>query len=149
MKTTIRALVLLVAITLAIGFGTMGAWAAITTTSVPTVSRLGEGFLHHEDTSAANTAITLTVPAQTYARTLRSISAVCSASATVTVTSKIVRTITSGTADILLADISISAGTSGAQYVEIPLLPADTVEVTIPAAGAAITCSPMVVEARQ
>lgn len=124
-----------------------GLWAARTETRSESNSGQGTGTIDYEDTSAANTAITLTTTAKTYARTLRSIQAVCSASATVTVTSKITRTITSGAVDILLPDISISASTSGGQYVEIPLLPADVVAVTVPAAGAGITCSPMVIEA--
>ena len=114
-----------------------------------TTVRLDRGITYHEDTSAADSEVILTVPAQSFPRRLRSIEVGCSASATVTVTSKITRTIASGAVDILLPDISIAAATSGAQYVDIILIPTDVVVVTVPAAGGVITCSPIVVEERQ
>lgn len=119
--------------------------AAVTETSARGVVR-GHRIYLSEDTSAANAAIILTTKAGNRARALRCIQVVCSASATVTITSKITRTITSGAVDILLPDITITASTSGALYVEIHLMPTDVVAVTVPAAGAGITCSPMVIE---
>jgi len=127
----------------------LASWPAIaakTETKVSMYSMQGGHLLISEDTSAANTELVMTIPARDFARRLMAVQAVCSASASITVTQKIIRTITSGTADMLLPDIPLTATTSGAMYSEIHLRDTDTYELTIPAGGGGITCSGIVTE---
>ena len=122
------------------------AFAVRTETKANLDSMTGQQTILSEDTSAANAELILTVPARDYARRLMSVQIICSASTTITVTQKITRTITSGTVDALLPDIPLTATTSGAMYSDIFLNDADTVTVTVPAAGGGITCSALVTE---
>lgn len=112
--------------------------AALTTTTI-------HPFVINEDTSGTNAILNLTASANDRPRTLRSISVVCSGTATITVTANIDRIITSGIEVILLPDIPLTATTSGALFVVIELLPTDVVDVSVPAV-AAETCSAIVIE---
>ena len=148
-KTRVTARWLVSAILLCIAVSASPLHAALTETPHTSLSGSGPGDTEYEDTSAANTQLVLTTTAKDYGRELRSVSVVCSASATVTTTLSITRTITSGSVSILLPDVPLTATTSGALYASIPLSPADVVVVTVPAAGGVITCSAVVWEAKK
>lgn len=121
--------------------------SAIMTETVHTrFSRTGESIRLYEDTGVNNSQLILTTIAKDFARKLMAINIVCTNPATLTVESEINRTITSGVVDVLLPNIRMVSTTSGGMYTSIYLLPADTVTVTIPAAGAGINCSAMVIE---
>ena len=116
--------------------------AALTTTTI-------HPFTLDEDTGVDNTELTLSVATSDLPRRLLSISTVCDASTTITVAANIDRTLPSGVVVILLPSVTITATTSGALYVDIPLLPTDVVDVTVPAAGAGILCSVAVITERR
>lgn len=125
-------------------------WSALTEARYSWISGLGEHILLYEDTSAANTQLDVTTTAKAYARRLRSITVECSASASITVTAEIDRAqIGAGTLDVSLPNITITSATSGAQYLDLVLAPDDTVSVTVPAAGAGVTCTAQVLEQAQ
>jgi hypothetical protein len=106
----------------------------------------------HDDESVANTQVVVTSTAQTYSRYLREISVVCSASTTITVTVVATRSkAAGGTVDVDLPDIAITTDTNAAAYWDpgLALVPLDIIVVTVPAAGAGITCYARTVESAQ
>ncbi len=111
------------------------------------ISGLGMHLLQYDETSAANTALTMTTTTKAYGRTLRSVSVSCSASVTLTVTGKIVRRLVdASTKDVALPALSLSAVASAGAAHEFYLMPLDVVAVTVPAGGVGVTCTAHVVE---
>lgn len=123
--------------------GALPAGAALTETPHFGVGGAGPVATEYKDTSAANAQVVLTTTAKTYARVLSAVHVSCSASTTITPTQSIVR---ASEPDVLLPNIPLTATTSGAMYSSIYLMPTDTVAVTVPAAGAGITCTAAVIE---
>jgi len=122
-------------------------YAAMVESSSTAISGAGPTVLLYEDTSAANTQLVLTTTAKAYSRSLRSVSVVCSSSATVTVTLSFTRAKSvSGTVSVSLPNVPITAATSGALYADLVMSAADVLVVTVPAAGAGVTCTAQVVE---
>ena len=123
-----------------------------TTTTHTTISRLGEAITHHEETGSANTELAVSTPTDSnrfYARSLVSVYVSCSGSTTVAVAQVLTRILDSGSKSILLPDISLTATTSGFMLSNIDILPSDVLTVTVPAAGAGITCSVAISEERK
>ena len=107
----------------------------------------GNTLFLYEDTSAANAILTLTTTSKGCARHLRSVSIECSTAVTITPTVVFTRTqITSGTISVSLPDVPLTAATSAAMFLSLPMRPTDVIVVTVQAAGAGETCTAQVIE---